>query len=69
MVDKNLILHTYLGDSDPLVPVRRRMDGHKALSRDLCFLLLWVLLELGEAELHRVRTVGVHHIQLGIIMV
>jgi hypothetical protein len=34
----------------------------------LCFLLLWVLLELGEAELHRVRIIGAHHIQLGAAM-
>ena len=29
VVDKNLIPHAYLGDRDPLVPVRRRMDAHK----------------------------------------
>ena len=29
VVDENLVPHVYLGDGDPLVPVRRRMDGHK----------------------------------------
>ena len=33
-----------------------------------CSLLLWVLLELGEAGLHRGWVIGAHHIQLGAAM-
>ena len=39
--------------------------GTRSSPATLCFLVLQVLLELGEAELHRVRIIVVHHIQLG----
>ena len=39
--------------------------GKRSSPATLCFLVLYILLELGEAELHRVRIVGVLHIQLG----